>query len=246
MNAFILKVGVKAMAKKYLIINIFCILVSVISGILTNDLLIGGTTLATGLLCAYYASEGKRVNYILGLINYLLIGYVALKNNLNGIFLFSLLLFTPLNIIGYINWNKNLNADNNVKVREFTFKNSIIITVSCIVGSFIVSYLLSLIPGQRLALMDAASNTINLCGVILMILRFKESWWIWLVNNIIDLAIWIITAINHGEGAIMMLLVAIGYLLINIYGIIKWTIEAKKNKYKNNKKPQFNIKRFLI
>lgn len=218
------------MAKKYLIINIFCILVSVISGILTNDLLIGGTTLATGLLCAYYASEGKRVNYILGLINYLLIGHVALKNNLNGIFLFSLLLFTPLNIIGYINWNKNLNADNNVKVREFTFKNSIIITVSCIVGSFIVSYLLSLIPGQRLALMDAASNTINLCGVILMILRFKESWWIWLVNNIIDLVIWIITAINHGEGAIMMLLVAIGYLLINIYGIIKWTIEAKKNK----------------
>lgn len=136
------------MNKKYLIINIICILISIISGILTNDLLIGGTTLATGLLCAYYASEGKRVNYILGLINYLLIGYVALKNNLNGIFLFSLLLFTPLNIIGYINWNKNLNADNNVLVREFTLKNSIIITVSCIIGSFIVSYLLSLIPGQ--------------------------------------------------------------------------------------------------
>jgi hypothetical protein len=26
-----------------------------------------------------------------------------------------------------------------------------------------------------------------------------------------------------------MLLVSIGYLLINIYGIIRWNIEAKKN-----------------
>ena len=63
-----------------------------------------------------------------------------------------------------------------------------------------------------------------------MILRFKESWWIWLVNNIIDLGIWIITFVERGEGSFMMLLVSIGYLLINIYGIIKWSINAKKNK----------------
>ena len=88
---------------------------------------------------------------------------------------------------------------------------------------------MSLIPGQRLAIMDASSNCINLCGVILMILRFKEAWWLWLANNIIDLIIWIITTMNNGTGSIMMLLVSIGYLLINIYGVIKWNIDAKKN-----------------
>ena len=93
-----------------------------------------------------------------------------------------------------------------------------------------LGYVLTLIPSQRLAFMDATSNCINLCGVILMILRFKEAWWIWLINNMIDLVIWIITAINGGEGAIMMLLVSIGYLLINVYGVIKWNIEAKKGK----------------
>ena len=91
-------------------------------------------------------------------------------------------------------------------------------------------YLLTLIPTQRLAFMDATSNCINLCGVILMILRFKESWWLWLINNIIDLIIWIITVINGGNGSVMMLLVSIGYLLINIYGVIKWNIEAKGNR----------------
>ena len=218
------------MNKKYLIIIVLCLIVSVISGIISNDLIIGGTILLTGLLCAYFASEGKKINYIFGLINYLLMGYVAFKNNLFGIFFFYIFIFSPLQVNGFINWNKNLNVDKNVKIREFTLKNSIIITLSCIFGSIVLGYLLTLIPTQRLAFMDATSNCINLCGVILMMLRFKESWWLWLINNTIDLIIWIITVINGGSGSLMMLLVSIGYLLINIYGVIRWNIEAKKNK----------------
>lgn len=216
------------MNKKYIIIICICVIISIISGIISNDIIVGGTILLTGLLCAYFASEGKRINYILGLINYLLMGYVSFKNNLYGIFFFYIFIFSPLQIKGFVTWNKNLDEEKNVKVREFTLRNSIIITLSCIVGSLLLGYLLTLIPSQRLAFMDVSSNCINLCGVILMILRFKESWWLWLINNIIDLSIWIITFINKGEGSAMMLLVSIGYLLINIYGIIKWNIEAKK------------------
>ncbi len=219
---------------KYIIITMICIVSSIITGIISKDLIIGGTILATGLLCAYFASEGKRINYILGLINYLLMGYVSFKNNLYGLFFFYIFIFSPLQVHGYFTWNKNLNDDNNVIVREFTLRNALIIVSSCIIGSLILGYLLTLIPGQRLAFLDSTSNIINLCGVVLMILRFKESWWLWLINNAIDLTIWIISVINHGEGAIMMLLVSIGYLLINVYGIIKWNIEAKKDA--NNEK----------
>lgn len=216
------------MNKKYIIITCICAIISLISGIISKDIIVGGTILLTGLLCAYFASEGKRINYILGLINYLLMGYVSFKNNLYGIFFFYMFIFSPLQVKGFVTWNKNLNDANNVKVREFTFKNSIIITLSCVIGSLLLGYLLTLIPSQRLAFMDASSNCINLCGVILMILRFKESWWLWLINNVIDLSIRIITFINKGERSTMMLLVSFGYLLINIYGIIKWDIEAKK------------------
>lgn len=222
------------MNKKYIIITCICVIISIISGIISNDIIVGGTILLTGLLCAYFASEGKRINYILGLINYLLMGYVSFKNNLYGIFFFYIFIFSPLQVKGFVTWNKNLDDENNVKVREFTLKNSIIITLSCIIGSLLLGYLLTLIPSQRLAFMDASSNCINLCGVILMILRFKESWWLWLINNVIDLSIWIITFINKGEGSAMMLLVSIGYLLINVYGIIKWNIEAKKGAKNGN------------
>lgn len=216
------------MPKKYFIVTLISIIFALISGIISNDIIIGGTILATGLLCAYFASEGKRINYIFGLINYLLMGYVSLKNNLYGIFFFYILIFSPLQIKGYLTWNKNLDKDNNVTVREFTVRNSLIITISCIIGSLLLGYLLTLIPNQRLAFMDATSNCINLCGVILMILRFKESWWLWLINNVIDLSIWIITFLNKGENSAMMLLVSLGYLLINIYGIVKWQLNLQK------------------
>lgn len=218
------------MNKRNTLITIICLTISIIAGLITDDLLIGGSTLFTGLLCAYFSSEGKRISYILGLINYLFIGYVSFKNHLYGLFIFGVIICPIFQIQGFISWTKNLDENNNVKVREFTLKNSIIITLSCIIGSFILSYLLTLIPNQRIALMDASSNIINMCGVVLMILRFKESWWIWLINNVIDLGIWLITFIDKGEGSAMMLLVSIGYLLINIYGIIKWNIEARKNK----------------
>ncbi len=218
------------MNKKYSIITIICFLLSLVTGIISHDLIIGGSTLFTALLCAYFSSEGKRISYILGLINYLLIGYVSFINHLYGLFIFGVVICPIIQIQGYISWGKNLDENKNVKVREFTLKNSIIITLSCVIGSLILSYLLTLIPGQRIAFMDASSNTLNLCAVFLSILRFKECWWIWLINNIVDLGIWLITFISKGEGSFMLLLAAIAYLVINIYGIIKWNIEAKKNK----------------
>ncbi len=204
-------------------------LLSITTGLMSHDLLIGGLALFTALMCSYFSSEGKRISYIYGLINYLLIGLISFKNHLYGLFFFGMIVCPIIQIQGYISWGKNLDENKNVKVREFTLRNSIIITISCILGSLIISYLLTLIPDQRIAFMDASSNTINLCAVILGILRFKECWWIWLINNTIDLSIWLITFISKGEGSFMMLLVSISYLVINFYGIIKWNKEAKKN-----------------
>lgn len=216
--------------KRNLLVVTLSIIFSIVSGILTKDLIVGGVILLTSLLCSYYQSIGKKVSFIIGLINCLLMSYVCFNNHLYGTFLICILFVAPSQIIGFINWNKNQNKDKNVKVREFTFKNSIIITFSCVFGSFVLGYLLSLIPSQNLAFMDASSNCINICATVLMVLRFKESWWIFIFNNIIDLSIWIIMAINHGPSSLMVLLSSLAYLLINVYGIIKWSIEAKKNR----------------
>ena len=211
-----------------LIIVLVFVIFSIISGLVTKDLIIGGITLLTAILCSYYSSVGKSINYLFGILNCILVSFIGFKNNLYGLFIFYFFIFMPLQIVGYLSWKNNKDEKNNVIVREFTFKNSIIITLSCIFGSFILAYLLKLIPTQELAFLDASSNILNLCAFILMLLRFKECWWIWLVNNLIDLTIWIINVLNNGNNSFMMLIVSIMYLLINIYGIIKWQMNAKK------------------
>lgn len=208
--------------------TIIIIVFSIFCGIISKDYFLGTPILICGLLNSYYASIGKIYNYIFGGLYSLLSGYVCYINGLYGIAILSILVYFPSQIHGYLSWKKTTNNNKEVEVRGFTLKNSILITLSCIAGSLILGLLLSRVPGQQLAFLDSSSNVINLCGIILMNLRFKECWAVWLFNNSIDLSIWIINVINGTSNSIMMLLVSIGYLLINIYGLIKWNKMRRK------------------
>lgn len=204
------------------IVTIFTIIFSIICGIISKDYFLGTLILASGLLNSYYASIGKTYNYIFGALYCLLSAYVSYINGLYAMAILSLIIYFPLQIQGYISWIKKKDNNNEVKIRKFTFKNSVIIVSSCVVGSVLLGLLLTKIPTQQLAFLDSSSNIINLCGIILMNLRFQECWIVWLFNNSIDLSIWLISFINKGPNSLMMLLVSIGYLLINIYGLYKW------------------------
>ncbi|MFR5756142.1 MAG: nicotinamide riboside transporter PnuC [Lachnospiraceae bacterium] len=216
--------------KKNMIVIIVSAIISIIIGIISKDAIIGSLILFTSIMNSYLASIGKKESYITGLISSILTSYVSLKNNLYGLFFFYLVIFAPMQVYGYINWKNNEDDNNNVKIRAFTLKNSLIIIFACIIGSFLLGYLLTLIPNQKLAFLDASSNIINLCAVILMILRFNESWWIWLFNNIIDLIIWSVTFKNNGMAAFSMFTSSLIYLIINVYGIIKWNKKLKDDK----------------
>lgn len=216
--------------KKNMIVIIVSAIISIIIGIISKDAIIGSLILFTSIMNSYLASIGKKESYITGLISSILTSYVSLKNNLYGLFFFYLIIFAPMQVYGYINWKNNEDDSKNVKIRAFTLKNSLIIIFACIIGSFLLGYLLTLIPNQKLAFLDASSNIINLCAVILMILRFNESWWIWLFNNIIDLIIWSVTFKNNGMAAFSMFTSSLIYLIINVYGIIKWSRKLKEKK----------------
>ena len=208
--------------KKNIIYTIFIMVFSIICGIISKDYFLGTIILASGLLNSYYASVGKIYNYIFGAVYCALSGYVCLKTGLYGIAILSFAVYFPSQIHGYFSWKNKKNENKEVKVRGFTLKNSIIIISSCIIGSLLLGILLSKIPTQQLVFLDSSSNILNLCGIILMNLRFKECWAVWLFNNTVDLIIWVVNYMNNTVNSTMMLLVSIGYLLINIYGLIKW------------------------
>ena len=119
-------------------------------------------------------------------------------------------------------------------MKSFTVKNSLIICFLVLIFSVILGFLLSLIPSQNLAFLDSTSQIINICGVILVAIRFRECWYVWLANNIIDLSIWIVNTIKGTINSEMALITSIMYLVMNIIGVICWIKIEKTQKYINN------------
>lgn len=209
--------------KKYnqIIVPILVCIISIIIGIFSKNTFMGMIVLITGILNSYYSSVGNKINFPIGVINNLALSYVALKNNNYGLVIFNLLFFLPINIKRYFEWNKNSNKDV-VKNRGLGLKKGVITIILSIVTGLLVAYLLQLIPGERLTYLDSFTNVISFIAGILLMLRYNESWILYLVNNVLDLTLWIINFSSGGFDSLMVLLMSVTYLVINIYALFKW------------------------
>jgi nicotinamide mononucleotide transporter len=212
-----------------IIIPIITIIVSTVLGVILVDYFWGIVTLIFGFLNAYYMAIGKWYNYIFGLLFSLSYAVVCGKNGLFGWVIFTFIFYVPSQVSGMINWFKN-KQDGVVEMRSLNLKKSIIVCGSILAGSSLFGYLLSLIPSQQLSFLDGSTQIVNVCGIVLSLFRFREAWYIWLINNVLDLSIWIINAINSNSDSYMMLVVSVVYLALNIVGIIEWIKIEKEQK----------------
>lgn len=208
--------------KNKTIISIIIIVFSFVMGIISNDIFLGFIALSSGIFNIWLQTIGKSSNYIFGCIYNLSNAYISYINNMYGLFALSLLIYFPLNIHGFISWNKSKEKDNIIMFRKYQRSKSTIIIITSIVISFLFGFLLGIIPSQRLEFLDASSNVLNIFGMILLNKRLNEGWYVLLSNNIVDLIIWIILFLNNSPNSFMMLIVSIGYLILNIYGIYRW------------------------
>lgn len=206
---------------KQILIPLLVCIISIIIGLTTNNSFLGMIVLITGILNSYYSSVGNKINFPIGVVNNLVLSYIAFKNNNYGLVIFNLLLFMPINIKGYFEWDKNSNKDL-VENRGLGIKKGIITIIISIIIGLIVAYLLGLIPSERLTYLDSFTNVISFIAGILLMLRYNESWILYLINNVLDLILWIINYSSGGFDSLMVLLMSIMYLLINIYALFKW------------------------
>lgn len=206
---------------KNILIPILVCVISILIGLFSKNTFVGILVLITGILNSYYSSIGNKINFPIGVINNLALAYVSFKNNNYGLVIFNLLLFMPINIKGYFEWQKNSN-ETEVENRSLGIKKGILtITISIVIG-LLIAWLLQLIPGERLTYIDSFTNVISFIAGILLMLRYNESWKLYLVNNVLDLTLWIINFNNGGFDSFMVLLMSIMYLLINIFALFKW------------------------
>lgn len=184
----------------------------------------------TGILCVVFVGKGKISNYLFGLISVSLYAYISYTFQLYGEMMLNLLVYVPVQFIGFYFWRKNMTRENTVNkagveeviAKSLTTKQWIIVGVAAVVGTFSYIELLKYL-GSALAVLDGATVVISIVAQILMVLRYREQWALWILVNVMTISLWSVLYFQNGETSLPLLVMYIMYLCNSLYGYYNWT-----------------------
>lgn len=201
-----------------------------------------------GLLCIWYASKEKIINYLYGLINVTLFCIIFYQIQLYANMLLQIYFFV-INIYGWYAWSRLSTDDSAVlKVRWMSKSKqslTVIIAIVCIIvlaifinpifysltkaGVYVLSF-----AGVNIAvpplmpdpypIMDSTVTILSLIAMFLMTRKYVENWIMWFVIDILCIILYSM------EGVYFM---ALEYFILTFIagsGTINWIKTAKKNK----------------
>ena len=180
----------------------------------------------TGLTANLLVAKGSILNYPFGIVNVLIYSFVSYQSALYGDTMLNLLYYAPMNIVGWNYWNKTKDEDGNIGVKSLTKKQ--FIDVSILTSITWLTYSLLLIELNDVApFIDSASTVLSIVGMFLMLCKYREQWYLWIIVNIVTIIMWWI-AYQQGTGDLTTLLMWIVYLVNSIYGLVQWLKASNK------------------
>ena len=189
----------------------------IIAYVLMPDSPLGMISGIAGILCVVFVSKGKISNYFFGLIFAYTYFYVSWGSNFLGEMNTALYVYIPSQFIGYFMWKQNMQNDNgseSVVAKALTPKGWAILLVSVAIGTLCFVQALKAAGGSSTTL-DGLTTIITVAAQLLMILRYREQWLLWIVLNVLSILLW--------QGQPAMYLMYSAYLLNSLYGYYNWT-----------------------
>ncbi len=184
-----------------------------------------------GVVGTYLAVKKYNINYLFGTIHVILYGLIAFSTKVYGDFMLNIFIFLPLDIIGWILWNKNSlklkNIDDSNKieidrvVNALTLNQWIISIVVLIISTLLYAWLLHYLDDPA-PILDSLSTTISIFGMWLMVGYYREQWWVWLIVNIVSVGIWIQVLFTGELVSIVFITMWSIYTVNSIIGIKRW------------------------
>ena len=188
----------------------------------TIYLIIDAIAAISGIFCVVLCAKGKRSQYFWGFFNILGYVIVAWINKYYGEVMLNAIYYLPLQFIGYYLWRRNTKeGESEVEGKKLNVKMSILLLIVIAIGIFLYQFLLNHLGGVH-PILDSASTVISIVANLLMVLRYREQWLLWIVIDIITVIMWFIVA-----DYIMVTMWAV-YLVNAFYGYYNWTKMAKE------------------
>ncbi len=204
---------------------------NIIYTLLTGELdLIGSVAGIAGVLCVVLVAKGSIWNYLFGIINVSLYAYISYKAALYGDAVLNAFYYVPMQFIGYWQWKRRgaalteAEAGGNgvqVKARRFTWRQRAILALGCaaavIAGGFILKHF-----GDPQPFKDSTTTILSIVAQALMALAFMEQWALWIITNVVSVAMWVICVVRGEAHAGVMVIMWVFYLLNSINGFRVW------------------------
>ena len=204
---------------------------NVVYSILTGTLdVLGSMAAITGVLCVVLVAKGNIWNYLFGLVNVSLYAYISYKASLYGDAALNALYYLPMQFIGWWQWRRRgaavsaAEADGGavqVKARRFLWNQRILLFIGCSVAVVGVGFILKHF-GDPQPFKDSTTTVLSIVAQALMALAFMEQWVLWIITNIVSVAMWCV-CVSRGEAhAGVMVIMWAFYLMNSINGLRVW------------------------
>ena len=181
------------------------------------DSILGMVSGVSGIICNVFVSKGKISNYFFGLIFAYTYFYISLGANFLGEMNTTLYVYIPAQFIGYFLWKANMQKEQNsdaVIAKALTVNGWIGLIAFLVIGTLLFVEVLNYYGGSSTGL-DGLSTIIVVAAQALMVLRYREQWLLWILLNIISIALW-------AENTSMYVMYS-AYLLNSLYGYYNWS-----------------------
>lgn len=180
----------------------------------------------TGIIGAILVAKGKLSSYYWGFVATVLYAYVSYTYHLYGETIMYTLVFTPMQVIGGIIWARKLNVSQDGERAEVVKKYLTshqrwvwalgTVAAICFYAAYISS-LKGFSPG-----LDSATAILSIVATYLMMVRYAEQWYVWILVNIVAVILWVQTALHHETQGWAVLAMWVAFLLNSIFGAYQW------------------------
>jgi nicotinamide mononucleotide transporter PnuC len=204
---------------------------SIFYSILQKEFDIPGTIAAiTGVVCVVLTARGNIMNYLFGAVNVMLFAWISFKAGLYGEAALNGLYFFPMQFVGWYNWVKKRDSEESVTVvgRRLKKGERIVLFLLSTVATAIVAWLLDIFEDPQ-PIKDAATTVLSVIAMFLMVRRYMEQWSLWVVVNIISVAIWVVATVEGEAHAMLMIFMWTFYLINSVNGWITWLKLSRSN-----------------
>lgn len=184
---------------------------------ITGDSTLSLVTGLLGVLSVTLCSQRKLSTFLFGVFQIGCYMVLSARQHLYGE-LVENAFYMVTTLVGIYTWSRNYDAGdggNSVQSRRLSAKGWIVTSVALVVGSIIGIWVLRQTNDPH-PLLDTIGSVPAFAAQILMMLRYREQWILWIVVEVVKVAMWAI------QGDWCMAAQFAFWIFVCFYGLKKW------------------------